>query len=185
MPRDRARPQNIGNARDSRGNPYLSANPLAPGAGILAGTGTIHKTSVVREGDLIVTRIFMDLTGLSSSAAGDIIGTAGVSHIGQITAAVNGTIVGGGLRCFEAPAGGEVDIDLYAATEATGAYDAAITGLVETQAINSATLALTTDASVIADSIAADKYLYLVSVGAGAAAYTAGRILITLYGVPA
>ena len=179
----RYRPSELGNQRDSRGRPYREVLPqVVPGAGITAGSGTIYETSVVREGDLVVTRILMDLTGLSASAAGDIIGTAGVCHIGQVTTAVNGIIMGGGLRCFEAPAGGDTDIDLYAATVGTGAYDAAITSLVETQAINSATLALTTDASVIADSIAADSYLYLVSVGATAAAYTAGRILITLYG---
>lgn len=157
--------------------------PSTVGAGISAGVGTVYKTSVAVVGDVIITRIFIDLTGLSSAAAGDIIGTAGVCHIGQITAAVNGTIMGGKLYCTEAPAGGEADIDLYAATEATGAYDAAITGLTETQAVNSGTLALTTAANLIADSIAADSYLYLVSVGAGAAAYTAGRIMIELWGV--
>lgn len=180
----RYRPDDLGNARDSRGRPYRQdMGPLAPGAGITAGSGTIYRSSVRRRGGLIYTDIFLDLTGLSAAAAGDIIGTAGVCHIGQITAAKNGTIMGGGLRCYEAPAGGDADIDLYAATEGTGAYDDAITGLVETQAINSGTLALTTDASVIADSIAADKYLYLVSVGATAAAYTAGRIHIWLVGV--
>ena len=186
MPRNRARPQDLGNQRDARGNMYneVSDPTMTPGAGITAGVGTIYKTSVVREGETIVTRILIDLTGLTSPAAADILGTAGVCHIGQITAAVNGTIVGGNLVCFEAPAGGDTDIDLYAATEATGAYDGAISGLVEVQAINSGTLALTTRAPLIADSIAANKYLYLVSVGATADAYTAGRILITLYGNP-
>lgn len=184
MPRDRARPVNLGTARDTRGNPFVEVpSTLVPGAGILAGTGTIYEASVTRQGDIITTQILMDLTGLSSSAAGDIIGTAGVCHIGQITTAVNGIIMGGGIRCLEAPAGGEADIDLYGADEATGAYDAAITSLTnDTQAINSGTLALTTDGSVIADSIAANDYLYLVSVGATASAYTGGRILITLIG---
>lgn len=184
-PGSRPQPRDMGNQRDSIGRPVKEVPPtMIPGAGISAGSGTIYHASVVREGDIITTQILMDLTGLSASAAGDIIGTAGVCHIGQITDAVNGRIMGGGIRCFEVPAGGDADIDLYAATEATGAYDAAITGLAETQAINSGTLALTTDGSVIADSIAADSYLYLVSVGATAAAYTAGRVLITLIGRP-
>lgn len=186
MARERARPSTLGNQRDGRGRAYRETLPsLAPGAGISAGTGTIYHSSVIREGGIIRTQILMDLTGLSAAAAGDIIGTAGVCHIGQITDAVNGRIMGGGLRCFEAPAGGDADIDLYAADEGTGAYDAAITSLTnDTQAINGGTLALTTDGAVIADAIAADQYLYLVSVGATAAAYTAGRILITLIGRP-
>lgn len=185
-PGSRPTPRKLGNQRDSLGRMVEEVpTTMAPGAGILAGTGTIYHASVVREGDIIRTQILIDLTGLSASAAGDIIGTAGVCHIGQITDAVNGRIMGGSLRCFEAPAGGDADIDLYGADEGTGAYDAAITSLTnDTQAINSGTLALTTDASVIADSIAANDYLYLVSVGATAAAYTAGRILITLIGRP-
>jgi len=182
----RPKPRDAGNQRDSKGRPVAEVpTTMIPGAGISAGSGTIYHASVVREGDIITTRILMDLTGLSAAAAGDIIGTAGVCHIGQITDAVNGRIMGGGIRCFEAPTGGDADIDLYGADEATGAYDAAITSLTnDTQAINSGTLALTTDGSLIADSIAANDYLYLVSVGATASAYTAGRILITLYGRP-
>ena len=56
-----------------------------------------------------------DLTGLASSGSGDIIGKAATanSHIGQITAAVNGTVLGGKLTCLEAPAGGDPDINLW------------------------------------------------------------------------
>lgn len=159
---------------------------MSPGAGATGGTGTIVKTSISKTGGIITTAYLIDLTGLAAAAAGDIIGksTGGaVAHFGQITAAINGTILGGRMICFEAPAGGDADIDLYAATEGTGVYDDAITSLVEVQAINSGTLSLGTVGTVIADSIAADKYLYLVSVGATAAAYTAGRLYIELYGV--
>lgn len=159
--------------------------PTAEGAGITAGTGTIVKTSIHTEGEIIVTRILIDLTGLASAAAGDIIGDSagGAAYICRIPSN-SGTIMGGTLRCFEAPAGGDADIDVYSSTAATGVYDDAISGLAgQTQAVNSGTLALTTDASVIADTIVADDYLYLVSVGATAADYTAGRICLTLYGV--
>lgn len=155
------------------------------GTGFTAGTGTLLKTGVERVGDLIITRIFVDLTGVKSFAAGDIIGvnaSTNPAHIGQITAAVNGTIVGGRMIWSEVPATGDTDIDLYAATEGTGQPDAAITTLVETQAINTGTISLGTVGSLIADSIAADKYLYLVSVGATAAVYTAGRGTLELYG---
>lgn len=157
------------------------------GVGITGGTGTICATSVTKEGGLIVTRFLIDLTGVAAAAAGDVIGvsTGGVAYIGRI-GSESGTILGGTLRCFEAPAGGDADIDVYSSTAATGEYDDAISGLAgQTQVVNSGTLALTTDASVIADTIAEDDYLYLVSVGATAAAYTAGRICLTLYGVPA
>lgn len=159
--------------------------PVGAGAGITAGTGTIAKTSISTDGQIITTRILIDLTGLSSVAAGDIIGDSagGAAYICQIPANA-GTILGGTLRCFEAPAGGDADIDVYSSTAATGAYNDAISGLAgQTQVVNSGTLALTTDASVIADTVEAGDYLYLVSVGATAADYTAGRICLTLYGV--
>lgn len=159
---------------------------LTAGVGITAAAGVLCKTSVTNEGGLIITRFLIDLTGLAAAAAGDIIGKptgAGVAYIGQITAAVNGTIKGGRMICFEAPAGGDADIDLYAADEATGKYDDAISGLTETQAINSGTQSLGSVSVAIADSIAANQYLYLVSVGSTAATYTAGRVLIELFGV--
>jgi hypothetical protein len=187
MPRSRPIPSDLGNQRDSRGRPYkeLLSTALNPGAGITAGSGTIYKSSVKRDGGLIITRIDIDLTGLTSPAAGDILGTAGVCHIGYIDPAVCGTILGGTMYCAEAPTGGEPDIDLYSATVGTGAYDAAITSLVETAVTNAGTLSLGTTGHVIADSIsAASPYLYLVGVGADADAYTAGRLLITLTGVP-
>jgi hypothetical protein len=180
----RPTPRKLGNQRDSLGRPVEEVpTSMAVGAGISAGSGTIYARSVVREGDIITTRYVIDLTGLSAAAAGDIIGTAGVSHFGQITDAVNGRIMGGTMVCTEAPAGGDADIDLYAAPDATGAYDGAITGLSgDTQATNAGTSSLGTTGHVIADSIDSGDYLYLVSVGATAAAYTAGRFVITLFG---
>lgn len=164
-----------------------SGAELTAGAGITAGVGTICETAVVREGGLIISRFLVDLTGLSAAAAGDVIGAAagGAAYLGRITAAVNGTILGGRLVCLEAPAGGDADIDLYSATAATAVYNDAISGVAgQVQAINTGTLSLGTVGNVIADTITADDYLYLVSVGATAAAYTAGRFMLELYGVP-
>lgn len=156
---------------------------VTAGAGITGGTGTVYKTGIHRDGEVIVTRILVDLTGLNSGGtAGDIIGTngAGVAHLGQVTAARNGTIFGVRMTCLEAPAGGDTDIDLYSATEATGVEDVAITTLAETQILNSGVLSLGTTAS--GGDIAADQYLYLVGQGTANATYTAGRLLIELYG---
>ena len=116
---------------DIPGEVELDGNILAveAGAGITAGVGAIYKSSVLKVGGIIHTKILLDLTGLSSSTTnGDVIGVddTGVAHLGQITAARNGTILTGRMTCIEAPATGDPDIDLYSATEATGVEDSAI-----------------------------------------------------------
>ena len=158
------------------------ANPAATGAGI-EGTAAVYETSVKTENGIVTTSIMIDLTGLQSGGtAGDIIGKngSGVAYIARITAADNGTVFGVKMTCYEAPAGGDTDIDLYSATEGTGVEDVAITTLTETQIINSGTLSLGTTA--FGTDIAADQYLYLVGQGTANAAYTAGRLLIEIYG---
>jgi hypothetical protein len=158
------------------------ANPAATGAGI-EGTAAVYETSVKTENGIVTTSIMIDLTGLQSGGtAGDIIGKngSGVAYIARITAADNGTVFGVKMTCFEAPAGGDDDIDLYSATEGTGVEDVAISTLTETQIINSGTLALGTTA--FGTDIAANQYLYLVGQGTANAAYTAGRLLIEIYG---
>jgi len=163
---------------------FSIANPA--GVGITAGTGTVYETSVARNNGIVTTSIMIDLTGLTSGGtAGDIIGTngAGVAYIARITTADNGTVFGVKLTCYELPAGGDTDIDLYSATEDTGVEDVAISTLTETQVINSGTLALGTTA--FGTDIAADQYLYLVGQGTSNAAYTAGRLLIEIFGYDA
>lgn len=156
---------------------------LSAGAGF-AGTGTVYKSSVVREGDFLKTTIFIDLTGAASSTTDlDIIGTDGVSHIGQITAAVNGTIVGGSMTCLEVPAGGADDIDLYAATEGTGAFDGGVAALTETALITAGGAWSSGECAGMVAVPAANQYLYLTGGEAGTAAtYTAGKFLIELLG---
>ena len=117
------------------------ANPA--GVGITAGTGTVYETSVARNNGIVTTSIMIDLTGLTSGGtAGDIIGVAGANpaFIARITAADNGTVFGVRMTCYETPAGGDTDIDLYSATEGTGVEDVAISTLAETQIINSGAL---------------------------------------------
>lgn len=163
---------------------FSIANPA--GVGITAGTGTVYETAVARNNGIVTTSIMIDLTGLNSGGtAGDIIGTdgAGVAYIAQITTADNGTVFGVKLTCYELPAGGDTDIDLYSATEDTGVEDVAISTLTETQVINSGTLALGTTA--FGTDIVANQYLYLVGNGTANAAYTAGRLLIEIFGYDA
>ena len=167
----------------------LNGNTMSAGTGITTGTGTVYAGSAVKVGGIYSTSILMDLTGLASSGSGDIIGKAGTanSNIGQITAANNGTILTGQLSCYEAPAGGDPDIDLWYADEATGTEDAAITGLSnQVQVMNNGDLtAASIDYFTAGVVPAADKYLYLVTGAATNADYTAGRILLEMWGYDA
>jgi hypothetical protein len=170
------------------GRSTLTGNTIATtaGTGITTGTGTVYEAGVIKIGEVFHTTILIDLTGLASSGSGDIIGKAATanSHIGQITAAVNGTVLGGKLTCLEAPAGGDPDINLWYADEATGTEDAAVTGLTnQVQICNSGDLALNSVVSLT--TVAADKYLYMATGAATNADYTAGKLLIEFWGYTA
>ncbi len=155
------------------------------GAGITGGTGTVYKTSVIKHGSLIITRIYIDLTGLGSSTTDlDIIGQgASAAHLGRITAARNGTIEAIRMTCLELPATGVTDIDLYAADEATGVFDAGIATLAETALITAGGAWANGTVKASTAVPAANQYLYLTS-GAGGTAgtYTAGKFLIEIFG---
>jgi len=158
---------------------------MTPGAGISGGTGTVYGASVTRNGNIVTTKIIIDITGLNcGGSANDIIGTdgAGAAYLCQIKAAVNGTIIAGSLVCHEAPTTGDPDIDLYSAVEATGVEDTAITALTETKLVDSGDLTLGS-VDILTAFPAADEYLYLVCGTATAGTYDAGKIEITLYGV--
>ena len=164
---------------------YIDSEWTAPqvGSGITGGTGTICKTSFAVEGGVKKMQVLIDLTGLNSGgAAGDIIGvdgTANPCYIAQIPSTF--TILGGSMTCLETPAGGDTDIDLYSATEGTGTEDTAITTLTETQIINAGTQSRGTVTYFAADP-AANTYLYLVGQSTSNATYTAGRLLIEVFG---
>ena len=174
---------------DSSGIASFDANtmPVEAGTGITGGTGTIYRSSVMRSGGIITTRILIDLTGLRSTANGDIIGvngTSNVCHIGQITAARNGTIIAGSMECFEAPAGGDPDINVHSATEGTGVEDGAIADLTETLLVNAGDASL--GSKVYFTGLpAADEFLYLTLVATTDADYTAGKLVIELIGYEA
>ncbi len=167
----------------------LDANTMAveAGTGITTGSGTIYRSSVQRSGGIITTRILIDLTGLRSTGSGDIIGvngTALVCHIGQITAARNGTILTGSMECFEAPTGGDPDLNIHSATEGTGVEDGAISSLSETLLVNAGDATLGSKVYFTAVP-AADSFLYLTTGDATDADYTAGKLFIELMGYEA
>jgi hypothetical protein len=174
---------------NSSGFASLDANTLSveAGTGITTGSGTIYRSSVQRVGGIITTNILIDLTGLRSTGGADIIGvngTALVCHIGQLTAAQNGTILTGSMECFEVPAGGDPDINIHSATEGTGVEDGAISGLAETLLVNAGDATL--GSKVYFTGVpAADEFLYLTTGAATDADYTAGKLFIQLMGYAA
>ena len=174
---------------DSSGIASFDANtmPVEAGTGITTGSETIYRSSVMQSGGIITTQILIDLTGLRSTGSGDIIGVNGTSlvcHIGQITAARNGTILTGSMECFEAPAGGDPDINVHSATEGTGVEDGAIGDLTETLLVNAGDATLGSKVYFTAVP-AADEFLYLTTGDATDADYTAGKLLIELKGYDA
>ena len=174
---------------NSSGFASLDANTLSveAGTGITTGSGTIYRTAVQRVGGIITTRILIDLTGLRSTGSGDIIGvngTALVCHIGQITAAQNGTILTGSMECFEAPTGGDPDINIHSATEGTGVEDGAISGLSETLLVNAGDATLGSKVYFTAVP-AADEFLYLTCGTTTDGDFTAGKLFIELMGYEA
>lgn len=167
-------------------------NTMAPGTGVSAATGGLVKWAVSKEpvSGLIYTLGIVDVTGLASVATdNDIIGvgTTNPAYLGQITAEVNGTIRAGKLTLLEAPATGEVDIDLWSADEATGKGSDLITGLTNEVAVFTAAgdWGTVREVTMTAPPVA-DQYLYL-TVGTSstptAATYTAGIFKIEFWGV--
>ena len=160
---------------------------LTAGTGVTTATGGAYHSWIEEKDSIIKTSIFVDLTGLHSTADGDVIGVDGAanSHIGQYTTAKSGTLFAGRISYMEIPAGGDPDIELHAADEATLAEDAAIT-----TGTNNAALA-TPAVDVVVSQMGpfalsalpgADQYLYLVAGETTDGDYTAGKVLIELYG---
>jgi hypothetical protein len=158
------------------------SNGLTAGVGITGGTGTVYHSWIERNGNIIKTSIYLDITGLGSSAtANDIVGVAGgPAHIGQITAAKNGTIFAGQVSTLETPTANLTDIDLVASATGTDEFDAAVTS--GTTLLNSGGLAINTFDTLTALPSDGD-YIYITSVSTTAVATAAaGQILIELYG---
>ncbi len=158
---------------------------LLPGVGI-TGAAESFVANVDKSGTLFCTTILIDLTGLNSGGAiNDIIGAAaaGDCTLGQITAAVNGTIAGIRMTCLETPATGDDDIDLWSADEDSGVEDTLITALTnQVQLTDGGNLTVGTVVGMTAPPVA-NQYLYLAG-GTGDAntTYTAGKLLIEMWG---
>ena len=158
---------------------------MTPGAGISPVTNSSYAASVTKIGSLFKTTILIDLTGLRSTAGGDIIGDDGTetpAHIGQITAAVNGTIFAGLISCLETPATADPDIDLFAATDGTAHEDDAISGITGQAVLANCGDHAAGGVDALTAYPAANAYLYLTAGDTTNADYTAGILLIELWG---
>jgi len=163
------------------------------GTGITTATGYAYSSECTKTGKVITTHIFIDITGLRSEATdGDIIGVDGGTancHIGRIVTGDCGQVFAGSMTCLEVPAGGDPNIMLYSADEATGAENAAITGLTETALYDpNADWTLNKVGVLTAwPDMSVGEYLYLVQGDATGtdATYTAGQFLIELLGYEA
>lgn len=163
---------------------------MTAGAGVSAAES--YSSGVFQSGDLIHTRIAVDLTGLVGSTTDlDIIGNTGAAsaNFGQITTARNGTIIGGQVTCLEVPAGGADDLDFYSASVGTGTENVAITDA----ALGTETALVTSGAAWASGTVkgmtglpTANDYLYIVNGEAGVpGTFSAGKFLIELYGAAA
>lgn len=167
----------------------LSSVLMSAGSGVAGGES--YAGGAFLNGGLITTRIVVDLTDLVGSATDlDIIGdsAAASANFGQITAARNGTIIGGLVTCLEVPAGGADDIDFYSASVGTGTQDVIITDA----ALGTETALVTSGAAWTSGATkgmtglpTADDFLYIVNGEAVGGTFTAGKFLIELYGTPA
>lgn len=164
----------------------LATNILTRGAGVDGAQS--YASGIFRNGNLVTTRIVVDLTDLVGSATDlDIIGESAAAscHWGQITTAKSGTLIAGQVTCLEVPAGGADDIDFYSSTVSTGTQDVIITDAAlgtETALVTSGAAWASGTSKGMTSLPTANDYLYIVNGEAVGGTYTAGKFLIELYG---
>ena len=162
---------------------------LSSDTGLSAGTGfgdaALFKSWTEQHGGVTKTTLLIDLTGIRSTAANDIIGDDGEANatIGQYTKEVMGTLFAVHWSCLEAPAGGDPDINLAFADEATLAEDSALSaGTNNGTILNNGDSSAGSDFWAVTGFPAVNQYFYLVAGAATDADYTAGVIKIEFYG---
>ena len=169
---------------------YPAMKPNFTGnTGLSEGSGfsdaALFKSWTEQNGTVTKTTVLIDLTGIHSSAQDDVIGNEGEANanIGQYTTATMGTLFAVHMSCIETPTGGDPDINLAFADEATLAEDAALaSGTNSGTLLDNGDLAAEKEYWAVTGFPSADQYWYLVSGQATNADYTAGVIKIEFYG---
>jgi len=166
---------------------FVGNTGLVPGTGISAVAGAHTSWKEFIGNQVQKTSILIDLVGLASGGANDIIGKdGGVAncHIGQYTVATCGTLDAIKMSWLELAAGGDPDVNLASADEATLAENTALSAATNpVTIINGGDGTATDNTKLSARTLAtANQYLYLSNGASTDAAYTAGRLLIELWG---
>ena len=166
---------------------FVANTGLVPGTGISAVAGAHTSWKEFIGNQIQKTSILIDLVGLASGGANDIIGKdGGVAncHIGQYTVATCGTLDAIKMSWLELAAGGDPDVNLASADEATLAENTALSAATNpVTIINGGDGTATDNTKLSARTLAtANQYLYLSNGASTDAAYTAGRVLIELWG---
>jgi hypothetical protein len=185
-------------ARTTFSGPVVSNNgfqgpavAVDAGAGITDGPGAVISTEITKVGKVINTQIFIDVTGLQSSTDDlDIIGSGtSAAYLTEIDYATMGQLFAVSMTCLEAPTTGVTDIDLYSATEDTGAFDTGIGTLAEVIVITGGaawTLNKVNTATPATDIPVDGKFLYLTCGAAGTVGtYATGQFMIEMWGYEA
>ena len=163
-------------------NPIInneSQSGMSAGTGITGATGEVYKSWIDIQNNKVKLFVFIDITGLNSNVADDIIGKDATanSHIGQIP--TNLEVLETKVKCIQAPVTGSTDIDFYSAVEATGTEDAAISGLTETKLLENGEAWTTGMTKLLTTQPASGEYLYLVNGGSTTdATYTFGQYVL-------
>ncbi len=169
---------------DSTGD---NANGLTPGTAISGSANTIYHSFIEKNGNIIRTSIYIDLTDLEGTAsANQIVGIgSNPSHLGQITDAKCGTIFDIVVTCIEAPDADLQELDIIASSDSAGKKGDDYGGGGDFTDPGSKVV----DADYTAPGIfnmtarpASGDFLYLASVTASADTATSGKLLIELYG---
>jgi hypothetical protein len=151
------------------------------GAGAI-GTYAAPKTYIRTVNGEIVTTIKVDLTGLASvNTSDDVIGLAagGAAYLLQYIAATHGIVYKIEMSCIETPAGGGTDINVVSNASGVLAWDGAGG---TTYGINGGAQAAGMTVQNLVSGLTTTHYLYL-TIGTGSAGtYTAGQLIIKLFG---
>tara|TARA_R110002012_G_scaffold220848_1_gene392493 strand:+ start:32 stop:1513 length:1482 start_codon:yes stop_codon:yes gene_type:complete len=158
-----------------------NANGVA-GVGITSGTGTICKSTKLRQGDVVYTNVILDVTGLQSDANGDVISKAGTTtpaFLTKITTANNGTILQGKVTCLEAPT---ADLEFFTSTDATlKESDVAATSAAYDSLCVKSTWAIGDVKFFDATALPANNEIIYME-GTAATNYSAGKFIIEMWG---
>tara|TARA_R110002074_G_scaffold348979_1_gene519431 strand:- start:137 stop:706 length:570 start_codon:yes stop_codon:yes gene_type:complete len=161
----------------------------AGGAGVLSTGAGKPRISVLTLNKMVITTIEVDLTGLASkNDVDDVIGLAagGTARLTKVTAAEMGQIYKVVMSCSELPTASSnvgLDIDLRSGANQTRAYDFDLSGATSIIAAGGNWALGKTIEQLV--TVPADGHALYLTTGAahtGDSTYTAGQLVITLFG---